>query len=57
MIFAVLSLNYLATQSALTALQLSPRYRLIVVSANGLALLALFGLYLAEASRLRTARS
>jgi len=57
LLFAVLSLNYLATQSALAALQLPPGYERIVVSANGLALLALFGLYLAEASRPRMARS
>jgi len=57
LLFAVLGLNYVATQSALTALQLPPGYRLMVVSANGLALLALFGLYLAEAGRPRAAPS
>lgn len=57
LLLAALGINYVATQSALTALQLPPGYRRIVVSANGLALLALFGLYLIEAARSRRTRS
>jgi hypothetical protein len=51
-LFGFLALNYLARDSALAALGLVPGYRLAVVSANSLAVLALFGLYLAEAGRL-----
>jgi hypothetical protein len=49
LLFTILSINYLATLSALAALQLANWARLVVVSANGLALIGLFGLYLAEA--------
>jgi hypothetical protein len=55
--FAVLALNYMATESVLTALQLAPWQRLILVSANGVALTGLFGLYLMEARRLQRSRS
>lgn len=50
--FAFFSLNYLATQSALTAVNLSPGNRGAVVAANGLVLSALFISYLVEARRL-----
>ena len=55
--FAVLALNYMATESVLTALQLAPWQRMILVSANGLALTGLFGLYLMEARSLQRSRS
>lgn len=57
LLFTMLGLNYLATQSALSALQLSPATRLLVVSANGLILLALYGLYLSQARGVRRASS
>jgi hypothetical protein len=57
LLFAVLALNYMATDSVLTALQLPRDQRLILVSANGLALTALFGLYLMEARRVQSSRS
>jgi hypothetical protein len=47
-LFGILGLNYVTTQSALTALQLSPATRLLVLTVNGIALTGLFGLYLAE---------
>jgi hypothetical protein len=56
-LFAILGLNYLTTQSALTAFQLAPGLRLVVLTINGLALAGLFGLYLVEATRLQTART
>jgi hypothetical protein len=46
--FIVISLNYFATLSVLTAAKLSPGWRLVVISANGLALIALYSLYLLE---------
>ena len=51
LLFTILSINYLATLSALAALQLATWARLVVVSANGLALIGLFGFYLVEAQR------
>jgi hypothetical protein len=57
LLVTMLGLNYLATQSALSALQLSPATRLLLVSANGLILLALYGLYLSQARGVRTANS
>jgi len=54
-LFAILALNYVTTQSVLTAFALSPGLRLGVLTANGLALAGLFGLYSIEASRFQTA--
>ncbi len=51
-LLAVLGLNYLATQSAVAALRPPPGLELGIASANGLALLALYGLYLLEAGRI-----
>ncbi len=51
-LLAVLGLNYLATQSAVAALRPIPGLELGIASANGLALLALYGLYLLEAGRI-----
>jgi hypothetical protein len=47
----ILGWNYLASESALTALPFGPGARLLVVSANTLALLGLLGLYLYESVR------
>jgi hypothetical protein len=57
LLFTVIGVNYVATQSALAALRLGPEARLVTLSVNGMALLALFGLYLAEVMRAGTARS
>jgi hypothetical protein len=57
LLFMALGLNYLATQSALSALGPSLGTRLFVVSANGLALVALFVLYLHQAVATRRAGS
>jgi Glycosyltransferase family 87 len=57
LLFLVLGLNYLATESALSALRPSPGARLAVVSANGLVLVALFALYLHQTIAPRRAGS
>jgi Glycosyltransferase family 87 len=53
LLIAFLAINYMATESVLTALQLGPWQRLLVVSANGLAVTGLLGLYLVEARGLQ----
>jgi hypothetical protein len=54
-LFAILALNYVTTQSVLTAFALSPGLRLGVLTVNGLALAGLFGLYSIQANRFQTA--
>lgn len=48
-LFGIIGLNYIATQSALAALRLGPVARVAVLSLNGIALLGLFAIYFAVA--------
>ena len=56
-LFAILALNYFTTQAALTAMELTSGLRLMILTANGLALAGLFGLYLVEANGFQTAET
>jgi len=55
-LFGLIGLNYIATQSALAALGLGPGTRMAVLSVNGIALAGLFAIYFAEAQGLRRPR-
>jgi hypothetical protein len=56
LLFTLLAVNYVATHSALDAIQLGSTARMLVLSLNGVAILGLFALYFAKAQSLRRSR-